>query len=263
MVSATARSLATLALGLGLGLLQAEAAAGSAFRVTPIQVVLSNGQPSALLTLKNESQDTLRFQVSVFAWSQGPHGEIELAPTQDIVFFPALVTVDRGQEAKVRLGAVKPSGPVERSYRVFVEELKPLETPGEAAGASRVRVLTKMGVPIFVRPAVDSWAGAVEGVSVAGRSLRLAVRNTGNVHFSLLGVKVAGFGQGGEVVFERQLEGWYVLPGGVRDYDLSLSADECGKLRAVEVTAQTDRGPIKSVRQDVPAGACVPSARVQ
>src|SRR5512141_1630359 len=87
-----------------LGLVfQAEVMRASAFRVTPIQVELS-GKSSALLTLTNESGQPLRFQISAFSWSQAPNGDMQLNPTQDISFFPSLLTLKAGEERKVRVG---------------------------------------------------------------------------------------------------------------------------------------------------------------
>src|SRR5713226_9619743 len=143
------RSLALITLVLGLGF-QAENVCASAFKVTPVRVTFS-APSSTLLTLRNESDQTLRFQVTSFAWSQDASGAVQLAPTEDIVFFPALLTLKPGEERKVRVAATVAAKDVERTYRIFFEELPPLERP-ENSGA-QVRILTKMGIPIFVIPA--------------------------------------------------------------------------------------------------------------
>jgi P pilus assembly chaperone PapD len=65
------RKLIKACLVLGL-LTQAEFALGSAFKVTPVRVTLAPGSASTLLTLSNESDQTLRFQISAFGWSQDP-----------------------------------------------------------------------------------------------------------------------------------------------------------------------------------------------
>ncbi len=259
MGSGTVKRLADLAVGLGLGLLQAGAAAGSAFKVTPIQVTLSGSRASALVTVTNESEDGLRLQVSSFAWTQSPKGEIQLAPTKEVVYFPSLVEIGPGKEAKVRIGAMVPAGSTERTYRVFFEELAPVaRAEGEAAG-SRVRVLTKMGLPVFLEPLETRWSGAVENAAVTAGTLRFVVHNTGNVHFTLLGVKVSGASAAGAPVLARQVEGWYVLPGGVREYEVPISAAECVDLKTIELEARTDKGGLQA-RLEVPAGVCAPPA---
>ncbi len=70
----------------------APSASAATFSVNPTQIYLSGRATSSLLTLRNDSTEMLRFQLSAFAWTQSAAGEIELGPTEDVVFFPALLT---------------------------------------------------------------------------------------------------------------------------------------------------------------------------
>lgn len=250
---------AGLVLGVVLG--RAGVLSAAAFRVTPIQVALSSSTGSALLTLTNESSETLRFQVSAHAWTQGRRGEIELAPTQDIVFFPALLTLEAGKERKIRVGTSVAPGAVEKTYRIFVEELPPPEQPKESATPrSEVRVRTKMGIPIFLQPAAKpQMAGAIESPALGDGQLRFRVRNTGNVHFTLLSVRIAGTGATGEAVFEKQAEGWYVLPGGIREYEIPVPPADCARVKVFAVEATNEHETFKA-RLDAPPGACAPAS---
>src|SRR5438128_8362434 len=201
---------ALTAMVLGL-VLQAGNIAGSAFKVTPVRVTFS-GPSSTLLTLKNESDQPLRFQITSFSWSQDVKGAMQLAPTEEIVFFPALLSLNPGEERKVRVATTVAAKDVEKTYRIFFEELPPLETPKDRAGA-QVRILTRMGIPIFVEPEKGTAEPRIDGGKVQNGKIVFDVKNTGNMHFGLQGVKVRGMGSTGDVLFERQLEGWYVLPG--------------------------------------------------
>src|SRR5438132_13311632 len=116
---------ALTAMVLGL-VLQAGNIAGSAFKVTPVRVTFS-GPSSTLLTLRNESDQPLRFQISSFTWSQDARGSVQLSPTDDIVFFPALLTLNAGEEWKVRVAATGAATDGEKADRIFFEELPPLE----------------------------------------------------------------------------------------------------------------------------------------
>ena len=89
-------------LGLTAGWAQQTSAA--TFRVSPVQVVFDGARSSDLLTITNQSSEELRFQITAFTWDQKPSGEMELTPTNEIVFFPALLSVAPGQERKVRVG---------------------------------------------------------------------------------------------------------------------------------------------------------------
>src|SRR5512135_2952596 len=119
--------------------LHGQADAGS-FTVNPISIVLSGKEQSALLTLKSQTKEEVRFKVQVQAWAQSPKGEMELKDTKDIVVFPGLLTLAPSEERKLRIGSTVPAGAVERSYRVFVEELPSLRA-AQTAKKSEVKVL--------------------------------------------------------------------------------------------------------------------------
>ncbi len=126
------------AAGLALFLLIAALPAPAAtFKVSPIQIYLSTHRTTELLSVENQSTETVRLQVTAFGWNQSPKGEIELLPTEDVVFFPSLLTLEPGKERKIRIGVSKPPGAVERTYRVFVEELPPSKSPPKSETVPR------------------------------------------------------------------------------------------------------------------------------
>jgi fimbrial chaperone protein len=235
-------------------------AVAASFTVTPIQVYLGAGNTSALLTVENKSTETLRFQVTAHAWNQSPKGEIELGPTEDVVFFPTLLTVEPGKQRKIRVGVAKPAGDVEKTYRIFVEELPPAEKPAERGNRSEVKVLTRMGIPIFVQPGKISREGAVESLKLEGGELRFRVRNTGNVAFTLQSVRISGTGADGATTFQKQADGWYVLAGGVREYEVSLPPADCSRTTTLAIEARTERETYK-VSLGVAPEACAPAPR--
>jgi fimbrial chaperone protein len=247
--------------GIVFGVLCAvEPARASAFRVSPVQVALSAKTSSTLLTLSNESSEPLRFQVRVYAWNQKPDGEMELAPTDDIVLFPTLLTIAPGKDHKVRIGATTSFGSTEKSYRVFFEELPPVEEPHQAATRSEVRILTKMGIPIFLQPAKPEFAGAIDGLALQDGHLRFVVKNGGNVHFVIRALRIKGMGTTGETVFDREMEGWYVLPGGTRVYDVPLPLEQCSQVKAIAIETETEQDTFKARLEAPPGGCGVPDA---
>ena len=253
------KTLTVTALALGL-LMQAGRLSASAFRVTPVRVELSQKTASTLLTLTNESDTDLRFQISAFAWSQDPAGVMKLDTTQDITFFPALLTLKPGEERKVRVGTKRFATDVEKSYRLFFEELPPLAVSAAPQEGAQVRILTKMGVPIFLTPAQSKPEARVDSAKVRGGNLSFDVRNNGNVHFAVQSVRVTGVGGDGAKLFERQLDGWYVLPGTPRAYEVEIPRDVCARVKNIEIEAQTNlTGPLSakpSARVDVTQSSC-------
>ncbi|HEY3125065.1 MAG TPA: fimbria/pilus periplasmic chaperone [Thermoanaerobaculia bacterium] len=216
---------------------------GSAFKVTPVTILLSRRTPTALLTLKNESDRRLRFQARVFLWDQTPEGQMQLAATQDIVFFPTLLSVEPGEERKVRIGSAAAFGPMEKAYRVFFEELPELEKAADSRG-SRLQIRTRMGIPIFLQPQQTEKGSRVDAIEARAGVLRFSVRNTGNVHVNLRGIRVKGLDPMGDSRFERESDGWYVLAGGSRDYEVEIPEDQCGRVARFVIEAQVDENTV-------------------
>src|SRR4029450_9197931 len=55
------------------------------------------------------------------------------------------------------------------------------------------------------------------------------------------------------------IDGWYVLPGGTRRYEVPLPAADCPKVRSLGIEVQTTRATLTE-RVDAPEGAGVPWA---
>jgi fimbrial chaperone protein len=212
-------------------------AEASSFSVTPIKITLSGREQSALLTLLNQSDEEVRFKIATHEWKQSPKGEMELHDTKDIVIFPTMLTLGPKQERKLRVGTVVPPGPSERSYRVFVEELPPLKSP-KAESQSQVRVLTKMGIPIFIEPVRPALSGLVDGLTVAKGTLGFAVKNTGNLHFLAQTIQIKALDAASATVFEKKLDGWYVLAGGTRLWEVEIPKEACAKSKVFTVDVQ-------------------------
>lgn len=227
----------------------------SAFTVQPTQVFLTARSTSTLLTLRNETDEVQRFQLSAFAWNQSPTGEMKLDPTTDIVFFPRLLALGPKEERKVRLGATTTFGAAEKTYRVFIEELP---SQNAAPSTSAVRVLTKIGVPIFLQPPRREARLTLSELRVDGSGLfRFSLRNDGTIHFVPDSVRVRGFTARGDVVVDRNLDVWYVLASGSRAFQLQLPVADCGRITALSVEVQAGGSTLRE-RLETPPAACHP-----
>ncbi|MGZ6141841.1 MAG: fimbrial biogenesis chaperone [Myxococcales bacterium] len=234
-------------------LLVAGAVHAAGLNVSPVQVRLTPEESKALVTLRNDGQAETRFQVTAMAWDEDAARGMVLAATQEVVFFPALFALKAGESRNVRVGVTVPFGPVERTYRIFIEELPPPEKP---SSTSSVRVLTRVGIPVFVAPVKTLHEVKLSELSLSGGRASVDVRNAGNEHFRVDTVRVEGHAQGGAKVFERQASGWYVLAGGHKRYELELPREECARVRRLVVSVKTDREEIYQQALDAPAGAC-------
>lgn len=242
---------------IGLAILcQADTVYGSAFTMNPTIIELSGRMTSTLVTVRNESPEALRFELSVFVWNQKPDGEMELTPTQDIVFFPALFSIEPKQARRVRVGIATPVGTSEKSYRLFVAEL-PSEQNAPQASASEVKVLTRMGIPIFLRPSAPKASVSLSNLGLQNGRVEFDLRNLGNVHVLSRVGRITGFGAAGDRLFSSDLQGWYVLASGVRHYSVDLAGGSCQQVRRLEVEFAFESAAVKE-RLETPGGACRP-----
>jgi fimbrial chaperone protein len=247
------RSRVTILLGICLGslLLGAAPALASTFQVSPVRLPLTASSSNGLLTVKNQSKETLRFQVTGFAWSQDQAGQMVLSPTTDIVFFPTMLSLKPGDSRNLRVGAAIPFGASEKTYRLFVEELPPVDASGTV---NAVRVLMKMGIPVFLEASKPVATPAIDALGVQGQKLLFALQDTGNTHFFTKRVHVSALGEAGQSLFEQDLPGWYVLAGGSRSYSLDLPRSAC-KASRIQVRVETDATTLESFLS-LPGGAC-------
>ncbi|MGA6826881.1 fimbrial biogenesis chaperone [Nitrospira sp. NS4] len=243
----------TLAIVLVLCLFTVEEGRTSTFNVSPLKVVLSGKSNSALLEIANQSTDSLRLQLSVVAWDQSPSGEMLLTGTDDIVLFPPLLTVAPGEKRKIRLGAVTPRGTTEKTYRIVLEELPSLQTA--PADGAQIRVLTRMTIPVFLQPSKIVVSGQIDGLTMRQKNAGFEIRNTGNTHFLAQHIQLTGLGEAGQPITTQDIEGWYILAGGSRRYDVPLSTEHCRGLKSLTVQAQTEAGPLKA-QADVRTEEC-------
>ena len=247
-----ARTALPVALALGL-LCGAGRVRASGLNLSPVQVWLSQDTSKSLLTLRNEGPEDARFQVSVVAWDEDANTGMKLSPTEDIVAFPLLLELKVGETRSLRIGTVVPFGPVEKTYRVFLEELPPPEKPQTR---STVRVLTRVGIPVFLAPVRTLEQHKLSPVTVAGAGASVDVQNHGNVHFRVETVRLEGFADGGSRLFEKEAQGWYVLAGAHKRYELEIPKEACRKVRKLVVSVKTEKEQVLQEPLETPGGAC-------
>ena len=233
-------------------LLSPFAATRSNFTVTPTEVNLSASATSALVALSNRAKVPLRFEVTVFSWSEDERGKMTLNPSSDVTFFPKLVELAGGASRNIRIGiSAGLARDVEQSFRLFIEELPDQSAPKSNAVALRTRV----GIPVFVRPAKPVRSATVDGVSVENGKVLTRVRNTGNLHINVDTISVRGAGGSATPTFTKEGPGWYVLPGATRIFEVPMTAAECKSTTSVTVEAVGHGRSLKGASQVSPA-AC-------
>ncbi len=229
-------ALVTLAVGLVLP------AAAAELEVSPVVVERGAGQRTALLTVRNASPEPTRLQAKAFSWKNGTDGRMTLAPTRDVAIFPPLLELAPGEVRNLRVGTDVPADAVERAWRLTVEELPREDAP---PSGMRVRVLTRVGLPVFLAPAAAPVARAeVQFLERAKGRIRFALRNTGTVRVRPSAAAIALVAGRGETVFEQALETWYLLPREERIYEVEPPPGTCERAAEMVVTVQLESGPV-------------------
>lgn len=241
-----------MALLLGFLALQAPQPARAAnFEFGPPTMSLSGNDRIATVTLTNVAADPVRFEVEAFRWEQRPDGQLQLDPTSDLVVFPRLITLAGHEVRRIRVAVSVPPGDVEKTYRLQISEIPSFNAPSQAPGAS-IELRSQLRLPIFFAPTAAHVAGAISNVAIHHGVLTFSVTNSGTVHFITKNLSVAARGAANAELFNKNLDGWYVLAGGHRDYSVALP--RCEQIRAI--TLMADAGMHVSQTIDVPPDAC-------
>jgi fimbrial chaperone protein len=221
--------------------------------VNPVRVDLSSSARSEIVTLKNAGAAPASFEIQVRAWEQGADGEMRVAPTGDVVAFPLVVALAPGEERNVRVGAATTFGALEKSYRLFIQEMPP---PEKSGGPSQVRVLTRVGIPVFLAPVRVSERAELKDLAVRGAKASFRLVNGGTVHVRPAAAKVSLHGAGGDRVSEQDVPTWYVLAGGQRAYEVALPAERCADVREVKLVVTLDVQKALRAASPTPDGVC-------
>ena len=227
------------------------AAHAAEFSVSPIrlELELERGARSAAVTVSNDDTRPLRMQLRLMEWTQDADGGDVYRDSDELVYFPRMLSVRPGEKRLVRVGLKTPPLAVERTYRLYLDELP----DGSRPVASGLSFTIRFALPIFLPAAVDAKAaGAIEALTLRGGKLQIAVRNTGNRHF-----RIASVAARAPAGFAAEAPGWYLLAGARRVHTIEIPAEVCRGLRRLDVTVKADKLSLEG-GLDVEPGMCSP-----
>lgn len=231
--------LLTVACLLGLLLSPPLWAAGTLL-VSPIRVHLSAESPTAVLSVRNQGDQEKLIQLEVVHWfQQDGHDRYETAT--NILATPPVFRLPAGESQLIRLGLRDvPQNRSEEAYRIFVREV-----PEQGATQQPLRLALRLGIPIFVAPAVKSQLTAKDGLQwslteAAQGRVTLQAQNQSDFHIQLHNIKLQ---QGGTTL--KMLQGMkYLLPG--QQFSWNIEPDSQPAVTGqYSVQADSDVGPIR------------------
>ncbi|MGH8283887.1 MAG: fimbrial biogenesis chaperone [Gammaproteobacteria bacterium] len=208
--------------------------AGS-FQVNPIGMTLSAARSTGVLTVTNNSDTPTVVQLQIVVWSQ-ENGEDVYTASRNLLATPPIFTVPAGGQQTVRLGLMtRPNAKQETAYRLFLQQVPPPPQPG----LQGLRVLLRIGIPVFVEPAVAAAPDLHWSVRrLSSTELSVEAMNDGSAHAHI-----------GELTLSKNLHGaalaeqsgGYVLPGAQHAWIFKL-AKPLASDTPLTITAETDRG---------------------
>lgn len=220
-------------------LLAGVSACAGEFSVNPVRLELGATARSGAITVRNEGKQPLSFQLQAMEWTQDATGKDQYLETADMIFFPKIMTIAPDEEGVVRVGTRTPAVPVEKTYRLFIEEL-----PGSAQnapGSPQITFLIKFGAPVFVTPLKPQDGLELSELSLARGEVTLAARNTGNRHQIVQGIVLTGADASGQPVYSMTLADRYLLAGAAKPYASTIPADQCARIASLAVEYKTDK----------------------
>ncbi len=227
----------------------------SSFNIAPIKIFMENKIRTSSIELTNNGDEKVTVQLSAVRWSQEPEGKDTHVPTKDIVFFPKILPLEKGEMRTIRIGYQgEPSDAMELTYRLFLEDL-----PARASQEPAVMMTMRLSVPIFIKPLKQKGALDTTGARYNEGKLALGIKNSGNCHFVPHEIKVSGLDESGKTVFTRDLQSWYLLPGISKTFEMEINADECSTTRLLLIAARTEDSKMEK-KLTIDKGFCSESA---
>lgn len=219
-----------------LSLAAASLAQAADVSLMPVAVHLDRGNDRTMVQVVNNGKEPVILQAEAIAWTR--EGGVDRdGPTSDLIVNPPVFTVQPGRTQVVRVGLRRNvEADREMTYRMVLREVP---NPIDAANprlSGQVQVLVALRVPVYVAPAAvrreQRWHARVDDDG----QLVAQVTNTGNVHYKVGSLRVAGDDQPATVVANGPQA--VLFPGEVRTFRLRAPAVPVTRPFALEVLTE-------------------------
>ena len=216
-----------------LSLLATPAFAG--WSVSPIRIELGPQARTHVINVFNDSDKPLTVETSSKLWTQDELGADLYTDTNDLVFFPKVLTLAAQETRVIRVGIKVPTTANEKTYRLFIKE----KERKSSAGKTGISILVNFGVPIFSQPLKTLEKGEVASAQLDNGDLNLRIRNTGNLSFQIKEIAITGIGTTGMETYRETLNGWYLLAGAERTYKAKINQADCLQTNRIDTMVKT------------------------
>lgn len=226
------------------------------FSVAPIRMFLGADRMAGTVTIRNSGKTPLHFEILPKEWSQDADGNDVYLDTEDILIFPRLMTLKGGEDRDLRIGMKIPAGSTEKTYRVFINELPPVEAPNSTSqSGANVGFLINFALPVFYAPREPVAAIEITNLSLEHGQISVRLANTGSVFQFVQEMMIVGLDASGAEIHREPVADRYLLAGSVKSYVANISPDVCKALTTVAFSVRTDKSSANA-KTDVDLNAC-------
>ena len=217
-------------------LLAARLALAQGIMVSPVNIQMLPRQNAAVLTINNQDNRPVSFQIRAFAWQQTRSGDEQLTPTDELAASPPIATIEPHTTQVARLVLRQPPQGREATYRILLDQLSP---PSEAV---QVHIALRLSIPVFAEPA-DKVAPRLQwAIATQGGQVWLRAANDGSRHQTVHNI-VLHTADGRSLQVEINSPP-HILAGGARRWRILTHGFALAPGTAVRLTASADNGTI-------------------
>ena len=203
--------------------------------IWPVRVHLTPDQKIGEVTIRNRGENEVKAQVYAKTWDMNEAGEYIETDTGDFVFFPRLLTIPGGDEKVLRVGYNGDFPPVEKPYRLYIQELPDIQKPKQKSAEKMdtfFNFLLKLSVPIFVKPSnsPEPVQAEIVGIEPSESGLKVKLRNAGTQNFLLQKIDAQLKDRSGAAIDEYKDDyPQRVLPRRTVFLEIPIDNTQCGK----------------------------------
>lgn len=206
--------------------------AGS-FRVNPLTISFKPATKATVLKIKNTDSQEVTVQLDSKKWLQDSSGQDYYEDTNEVVFFPKIVSLKPDEERVIRVGYRGQRATQEKAFRLFVQEL-----PNRSGKKGALNFALRLSIPVFVEVASRVSKLDLADIHVKAGVATVRIENHGNVHTSVKKVSVSGYSDASKTLFAAEVDGWYVLNGAARAFEVTLPSDHCRQTKSLQVNVE-------------------------
>lgn len=202
--------------------------------IFPVTIRLESNKTAAALTIHNQRDSDLRFQIRVFGWNQD-HSTDQLSPSDALLVSPPLGVAKVGSDQTVRMLLRRPAQDKEAAYRILFDEIPPPPSPG------KITIALRLSIPVFVEPPAAIPPHLIWSVESDGRDSFLVAVNDGGSHQAVHDITLTS--SGGQAL-KIENAGPYVLAGSARRWRILVPDSLHISGETMHLTARTDAASV-------------------